>query len=68
MSKCQLEGSQFLHLACQGTRLAPWSVLHIAYDKCFYICDAVVVKSLCITFLIHKEQFELHAYALRTGE
>jgi len=25
--------------------------------KCFYICDVVVVKSLYMKFLIHKEQF-----------
>jgi len=31
--------------------------LYIAFDKCFYICDVVVVKSLYIAFLIHKEQF-----------
>jgi len=29
--------------------------LYSAFDKCFYICDVVVVKSLYITFLIHKK-------------
>ena len=31
------------------------STIYIAIDKCFYICDAVVVKSLYITFLIHRK-------------
>jgi len=32
-------------------------VLYSAFDKCFYICGVVVVKSVYITFLVHKEQF-----------
>jgi len=32
-------------------------ILHLA--SCFYICNVVVVKSLYITFPIHKEQFAL---------
>jgi len=37
--------------------------LYVAFDKCFYICDVVVVKSFYIAFLVHKEQFafQLHA-------
>jgi len=33
--------------------------LYNTFDKCFYICDVAGVKSLYITFLIHKEQFAL---------
>jgi len=29
--------------------------IYIAFDKCFYICDVVVVKSFYITFLIQKK-------------
>jgi len=39
--------------------------LYITFDKCFYICDVVVVKSLYIIFLIHKEQFALQVHKLR---
>jgi len=34
-------------------------------DKCFYICDVVVVRFLYITFLIHKEQFAFQAHAYK---
>ena len=34
-------------------------------DKCVYISDVVVVKSLYITFLIHKKQFAFQVNALR---
>jgi len=39
-------------------------VLYIAFGKCFYICDAVVVKSLYVTFAIQKEQFAFQVHAL----
>ena len=32
---------------------------------CFHICDVVVVKSLYIAFLVHKEQFAFPVHALR---
>jgi len=38
--------------------------LYIAFDKCFYICDVVVVKSFYITLLIQKKKqsaFQVHA-------
>jgi len=44
---------------------SPTSTPVIAFDKCFYICDMAVVKSLCFTFLIHKEQFAFQINALR---
>jgi len=37
----------------------------MAFEKCFYTYDVVVVKSLYITFLIHKEQFAFQVRALR---
>jgi len=43
----------------------PPCALYIAFDKCFYICDVEVVKSLYIAFLIHKEKFALQVHALR---
>ena len=39
--------------------------LYIAFDNCFYIFDVIVVKSLYIAFLIHKEQFAFPVHALR---
>jgi len=41
------------------------STIYIAFDNCFYVCDAVVVKSLYVTFLIHREQFAFQVHALR---
>jgi len=41
------------------------STIYIAFDNCFYIFGAVVVKSLYITFLIHREQFAFQVHALR---
>jgi len=41
------------------------STIYIAFDNCFYICDAVVVKSLYFTFLIQREQFAFQVNALR---
>jgi len=40
-------------------------IQYIALDNSFYICDAVVLKSLHITFLIHREQFAFHFHALK---
>ena len=37
----------------------------ITLDKCFYISNVVVVKSLYIAFEIHKKQFEFQVSALR---
>jgi len=34
-------------------------------DKCFYICDKLVIKSLYSAFLSHKEQFVFQVHALR---
>ena len=39
--------------------------LHIAFDKCFYISDVVVVKPLYNAFLIHKEQVAFQVHVLR---
>jgi len=37
--------------------------LYTAFNKCFYTCDVVVVKSLYITFQL-KEQFAFQIHAL----
>jgi len=42
------------------------STLYIVFDKCFYICDVVVIKFLYIIFLIYREQFAFQVHALRT--
>ena len=39
--------------------------LYIAFDKCFYTFDMVVVKSVYIAFLVHKEKFAFQVHALR---
>jgi len=36
---------------------------NLAFDKCFSICEVVIVKSFCITFLIHKTQFAFQVHA-----
>jgi len=41
------------------------STISIAFDNCFYICDAVVLKSLNTAFPIHREQFPFQVHALR---
>jgi len=39
-------------------------LIRIIYCGCFYIRDVVVVKSLCITFLIHEEWYATQVHAL----
>jgi len=39
------------------------STISIAFDNCFYICDAVVLKSLNTAFPIHREQFPFQVHA-----
>jgi len=38
--------------------------LYIAFNKRFYICDVVVVKSLYIAFLINKDQFAFQVHVI----
>ena len=64
--ECHPENS-FLFIIWAAIRFCfinqPWA-LYIACDKCFNICDLVAVKSLYITWLIHKEQFTYQVHQL----